>query len=193
MKSTESFRRCTHGWSLFVLILAVVFSIIGTNESTFACTCVSSTVEERVSSTPVVFEGRVVKKRKKPEFGNSGAVEIEFKVSKIWKGQDQERLVVYAPTHGQAGCGYGFRRTFKYVVFAHPGNQNWGENLGQIDKENKDLVLWTSLCSGNKMSLFARKTKRELRKLTAQTTSDETSETTSKPRNSKILKPSDTN
>ena len=70
-----------------VVVLAALLLVLGANE-VLACSCVQPTVEEAVRRADAVFLGTI----KTLTFAEnpSSRVVVEFEVSRVWKGRDQQ-------------------------------------------------------------------------------------------------------
>ncbi|MDZ4698636.1 MAG: hypothetical protein SH809_02925 [Rhodothermales bacterium] len=103
-------------------MLAVLFLLAP--KAAHACDCLipdSPTVER--DQADAVFAGRVLSVTR---FDDRNAVVID--VSKGWKGDTEERMIIWTTTNGGAACGYHFERDTSYLIYAH-GTQGYGLNV----------------------------------------------------------------
>ena len=90
-----------------------------------ACLCApSGSPTEALAEADAVFAGEVVAIRAlgHPPYRLSSAdpVEVEFRVSKVWKGPRRDSLTVETETSG-ISCGYQFKKGRRYIVYALEG------------------------------------------------------------------------
>lgn len=95
--------------SLKILSLAS-FVIILAAESSFACSCIRSPVEEEFRNADAVFLGRVVGVG---GFLSSGGARLE--VEESWKGVDLDEVTVHTIPNT---CAFSFKEGETYVIFA---------------------------------------------------------------------------
>lgn len=94
--------------ALKILSLAS-FVIILAAESSFACSCIRSLVEEEFRNADAVFLGRVVSVGGFLSFGGA-----RFKVEKSWKGVDLDEVIVHTVPNT---CAFSFEEGETYVIF----------------------------------------------------------------------------
>jgi hypothetical protein len=115
---------------LFLLSIAVLgFSA----DTGLACTCAPSpSAAHELKRATAVFSGKVVKVEKHNEAaGIFARVEAVFKVSRVWKGVENETVSVFTSSMSTA-CGYRFQKGLTYLVYAYG---------------NEDGKLATSICA----------------------------------------------
>jgi len=98
----------------------LVLSVILTPNSVNACSCVSQTVEEAVSSSDAIFEGRVLEVGTSANEDSESALinMVRMRVVRSWKGVTEEQLILRT-ANNEAGCGYPFRVNQSYLVYAN--------------------------------------------------------------------------
>ncbi|MFD3448382.1 hypothetical protein ACFDTO_27690 [Microbacteriaceae bacterium 4G12] len=97
---------------LFVLSLSFLFAYAIPHVS--ACSCMQVTVEDAFAKSAAVFEGKVIKKSKWEDGGQSGDA-VLFEVQTNYKGADTSQVIVYTPW---SSCGIPFRQGNSYLVYA---------------------------------------------------------------------------
>ena len=107
---------------VFALGLVALFAL---PRPAHACLCApSGSPTEALAEADAVFAGEVVAIRAlgHPPYRMSSAdpVEVEFRVSKVWKGPRRESLTVETEASG-ISCGYQFKKGRKYIVYAREG------------------------------------------------------------------------
>ena len=107
---------------VFALGLVALFAL---PRPAHACLCApSGSPTEALAEADAVFAGEVVAIRPlgHPPYRLSTAdpVEVEFRVSKVWKGPRRETLMVETEASG-ISCGYQFQKGQKYIVYAREG------------------------------------------------------------------------
>lgn len=109
---------------VFALGLVALFAL---PRPAHACLCApSGSPTEALAEADAVFAGEVVAIRAlgHPPYRLSSAdpVEVEFRVSRVWKGPRRERLTVETEFSG-ASCGYEFKKGRKYIVYTWQGTR----------------------------------------------------------------------
>jgi hypothetical protein len=114
------------------LTAGVVAALIAIDtRSARACSCAVQTPEQAFAGSTAVFLGIAREIAQTPIPSSFGPLlEVEFEVSRVWKGDVTLTQVVVTPT-GSTVCGFGFQTGRAYLVY---GNRN-------------DSGLWTSICS----------------------------------------------
>jgi hypothetical protein len=122
----------------------VLLAVTLNPESAYACSCASQTVEEAVSSSDAVFEGRVVEVRKGADSSSVSTRmnTVRLLVVRSWKGVAKEAVTVRTATN-EAGCGYPFRANQSYLVYANSSQAGLQTGLCSrtrpIDEAEEDL------------------------------------------------------
>jgi hypothetical protein len=87
------------------LVVASLVALLGTPSSAMACSCAPASRDQVISSTPVVFEGRVLR------VDTRGAVQVTtLKVVRPIKGVSSGATVKARSRTSSAACGYDFGR-----------------------------------------------------------------------------------
>jgi len=116
------------------VLMVVTFLAFFPAGKAYACSCANGTAKEKLERSESVFVGKVVQKgwlTKKIDGFKSR--QYTFKVEKAWKGVDKKRISVYSLDGASDSCGYAFKQSESYLVYA----------------SETDGRLLTSLCSGN--------------------------------------------
>lgn len=80
--------------------------------------------ERALDRSTAVFAGQVANISKgSPLPGSPARASVSFRVSKVWKGPEQETLEVTTP-RGRPACGYPFSEGRKYLVYAEGKNMS---------------------------------------------------------------------
>ncbi|MGO4538882.1 hypothetical protein [Paenibacillus sp. 2TAB19] len=111
-----------------IVAVAVLFCIgVVKPAKVFACSCaMAQSAEEQVKDelerSSAVFAGKVLTVTQPPEkeiMSSADPVEVQFEVSEVWKGDVQERTVVYTAL-SSASCGIeNFVAGAEYIVSAY--------------------------------------------------------------------------
>jgi hypothetical protein len=132
-----------------IILLFIVVSLILLNIAIVsACSCVQpAPPKESLEQSTAVFAGKVVDINVSGGAAISSAdpVTVTFEVSKIWKGLDNESLVLTTARDG-ASCGYSFKQGEEYLVYTY----------GEGDK------LSTGICSRTRLLASAKDDLQEL-------------------------------
>lgn len=111
---------------LFVVFL-VAFVVLAIPKKAYACSCVEynsikEQIEEDASTADAIFIGRVTKIE---EVGEE-KLKVTFSVLRVWKGPQYRILFVetYNP-ETTAACGFPFRISVEYIVFAYRDDLNF--------------------------------------------------------------------
>jgi hypothetical protein len=90
----------------------------------YACSCmVPRPVERELADSSAVFSGEVIDVEKRPQVST-----VTFRVSKLWKGKQQETRTVSTPS-SDAACGYPFKERREYLVYAHGKEESLKDNV----------------------------------------------------------------
>jgi hypothetical protein len=90
----------------------------------YACSCmVPRPVERELADSSAVFSGEVIDVEKRPQVST-----VTFRVSKLWKGKQQETRTVSTPS-SDAACGYPFKEGREYLVYAHGKEESLKDNV----------------------------------------------------------------
>ncbi|TVX93806.1 hypothetical protein [Paenibacillus agilis] len=114
-----------------LLFLSGIISITG--NKAYACSCAGGSTKERLERSSVVFEGEVIKKGGTKQSQFHGLREYTFKVNTVWKGNQSNKVTIYAFDGNEASCGIGFKKGESYLVFSY----------------HDEELLQTNYCSGN--------------------------------------------
>ena len=103
-----------------------LLAALGRPESVHACTCAPSGLPgEALERADAVFAGKVTSIKFKGtspyRLSSADPVEVEFKVSRVWKGPLRETFTVETENSG-ISCGYQFKEGRNYIVYT------WGSN-----------------------------------------------------------------
>ncbi|MGQ8872534.1 hypothetical protein [Paenibacillus sp. TSA_86.1] len=121
--------------AVLVLILCATSVIVWPGERAYACSCVESSVQEKLETYTAVFTGKVVEISGPSIFSNEKNKKYTLDVDTAWKGVDAKQMTVLISNLGEGACGTTLTKDLSYLIFA---NQN-----------DKDGKLHSSLCSGN--------------------------------------------
>ena len=107
--------------TLMSFTIIASFVLIGSMDSTFACSCITSPPPiEALEESTVVFSGTVLYVDRGllgiDDF--LGSISVTFDVERSWKGVTEKTVVVETSSSGGL-CGYGFKESEKYLVYAH--------------------------------------------------------------------------
>lgn len=103
-----------------------LLAALGRPEPVHACTCApSGSPAEALERADAVFAGEVTSIKFKGtspyRLSSADPVEVEFKVSRVWKGPLRETFTVETENSG-ISCGYQFKKGRNYIVYT------WGSN-----------------------------------------------------------------
>ena len=106
-------------------LAAALLALLAGVESAHACTCApSGSPAEALERADAVFAGKVTSitfKGTSPyRLSSADPVEVEFRVSRVWKGPRRETLTVETENSG-ISCGYQFKKGRTYIVYATDG------------------------------------------------------------------------
>lgn len=106
-------------------LAAALLVLLSGAESAHACTCASSgSPAEALERADAVFAGKVTSIKFKGtspyRLSSVHPVEVEFRVSQVWKGPLQETLTVETE-NSEISCGYEFEKGQTYIVYATDG------------------------------------------------------------------------
>ena len=88
-----------------------------------ACQCTMPVENPTLAASSAVFSGEVVKIDQPSPFKSGADLETDtFRVYEVWKGPEQETLVVHTALMGMS-CGYPFKEGQEYLVYAYTGKQ----------------------------------------------------------------------
>ena len=151
-----------------VLALSILLFISVAYSTSLAGRCAPRTLQENFDSHEVVFSGTVEEKNEAPEeYGQTfesverswvtPAIEVRFKVDKIWKGNTNDHVTLYTTDPSPSTSrpyvhpsGYPFESNSKYLVFASYTKSRIKEDNDDAEPSNNDeLHLRTSWCAGN--------------------------------------------
>jgi len=145
--------RDTRGLAVALVLLAFIICM---PSLTFACSCMAYPEDEAkavaiaFARADVIFLGTVSAVKSK-RFRPLAVRDATFDVLSVWKGQIGRNLTVVRAAIGVLACGYKFRKSGNYLVFA-----NW-------DAEQE--ILWTNMCELTREQSKAQGLIRELDKL----------------------------
>jgi Tissue inhibitor of metalloproteinase len=115
---------------IFIIFISIffLFSLKG-----YACSCVPpDTPEKELQQADAVFSGKVIKVEEggSGEFSanSSSQVSVTLEVKEIWKGIEENRIVVKTEQHS-ASCGYEFEKNKEYIVYAQKQGNEWYVSL----------------------------------------------------------------
>lgn len=111
----------THLVTLARAVVVAALACLMVPSAALACSCIQMSAEQRVRSTPVIFQGRVVEvRRTRPEGAGYEEVAATMQVSERWKGDVGEVIRVHGHTATPI-CGYSdFLEGEVLLVMAHP-------------------------------------------------------------------------
>ncbi|WP_454190865.1 hypothetical protein [Paenibacillus sp. Marseille-Q7038] len=136
-------------FSIILIISLVLIQLMTFHPTkTFACSCASLEVKEKLELYSAVFEGTVIdigERKSSPEFSQVRG--YTFAVERAWKGVKDKRVIVTSLDGGSNSCGYQFSEDRTYIVYA------------SLDK---DQTLVTSFCSNNLLSSEAEEDLKQL-------------------------------
>ena len=97
-------------------MLVVALVVLSYAPSAHACSCMSLTPSEGLTSSYAVFTGEVtdIDKNDSTPFGGR---EVTLRVKEMWKGEPSKELRVHTAS-SSAACGYGFVKGVTYLVYA---------------------------------------------------------------------------
>lgn len=106
-------------------LAAALLALLAGVESAHACTCgPSGSPAEALERADAVFAGKVTSitfKGTSPyRLSSADPVEVEFRVSRVWKGPRRETRTVETENSG-ISCGYQFKKGQTYIVYATDG------------------------------------------------------------------------
>lgn len=122
---------------------ALCFIVLSAGEAR-ACMCEVPSPEQQLREAGAIFVGEAVgvgEATSEAKSSNSGLPRggpITFAVEESWKGDPEERVVVFGSGEGGSGCGVDVREGERYLVYARLGG------------ESEDGALETSNCEGTK-------------------------------------------
>ena len=133
---------------LIISILLIFPKLIST--PTQACSCIAPPPpKEKLRTSGLVFRGTVINvKESRKTTGNfiNYQNEIEFQSSKIWKGENSSKIILYTASNG-AACGYNFEKNKEYIIYAYKSGDTYSTtscngNVSdkEIEQESKALV-----------------------------------------------------
>lgn len=107
-----------------------------------ACSCMTLTPSEGLTSSHAVFTGEVtdIEKNTATRFGG---LEVTLRVKRMWKGEPAEEIQVHT-AGSSAACGYAFAKGVTYLVYAvrddaDPLRVSLCSRTAPVDKAKKDL------------------------------------------------------
>lgn len=109
--------------NILVLFALTIFLFVFADSSS-ACTCtflpepVKKQVKNAYSISTAIFEGKVLELIE----SNQGKFAVKFKVSKSWKGEQSNEIIISTLTPSSM-CGYRFKVGKTYLVYARASNQ----------------------------------------------------------------------
>lgn len=128
--------------TFFILISSIVIH----SNIAHACLCAElAQPDEALDQATAIFAGKVVdivyadvSEPKGASIFKLGKRQTTFHVSKVWKGQDMNMIVI---TSNTSQCGYAFQKNKEYIVYAYGEENN----------------LESSICSRTKLLKNAQK------------------------------------
>ncbi|MFC3801470.1 hypothetical protein [Cohnella sp. GCM10012308] len=121
--------------TVFMLAIVVFAGLVTFPPSrAFACSCVDSSIPQKLQDASAVFVGKVAHKGFSSFFTARETRQYAFKVERAWKGVATKRVTIQSIDGDASSCGTGFKRNHTYLVFAY---------------QDEHKQLRTSLCSGN--------------------------------------------
>ncbi|WP_366293960.1 hypothetical protein [Paenibacillus sp. AN1007] len=121
--------------AVLILMLCAASLIVWSGDRAYACSCVESSVKEKLERYSAVFTGKVVKIGGDSIFSSRQYKKYTLDVDTAWKGVDEKKMKILINNMGEDACGTTLTHNQSYLIFA---NQN-----------EKDGKLYSSLCSGN--------------------------------------------
>lgn len=135
MGLNASIRILTARKLMVVFLLAV--SLLFVSPHSFACSCAAYPADEAKAvamaygRADAVFLGIVTGVRSK-RLQPLSVRDATFEVTSSWKGLSSYDGAVVRSANGELACGFNFRKSSRYLVFAH-----WDAEQG---------ILWTNMC-----------------------------------------------
>jgi hypothetical protein len=136
--------------ALVSFVLATVLGVLAlAPDCASACSCAivgsqKERVEQAISDSKAVFSGEAVDFEKGAVATFGPTETVSFRVSKVWKGPEQETLEVGTQVFG-ASCGYPFKEGQEYLVYAYEGKRGLTVDLctetKELSKAGADLAL----------------------------------------------------
>ncbi|WP_169085812.1 hypothetical protein [Paenibacillus sp. PL91] len=142
---------------LFVLCWAILLSaaVIMKPAVVYACSCAmspspESQVKETLEHNTTVFAGKAMKVVQPPEkqmMSSADLVQVNFEVSTVWKGELEQRAIVYTAM-SSASCGYeNFIEGQQYLVSASEVSEKLETGICDLtkplDMAREELkILW---------------------------------------------------
>ncbi len=122
-------------------LVALLFAIVLTSFS-LACSCMmTGTPAEHLGVFDAVFEGEVTEIEHNTR-GVTDFYEIEFKVSRAWKGVTHDEIEIET-SDSSASCGFNFVEGKKYIVYANDEEGRLTVNIcsrtALVDDAREDL------------------------------------------------------
>lgn len=139
----------------------------------FACSCAmpgsaGEQVKGELERKTAIFAGKVLKvtpPEKKEIMSSADLVEVEFEVSKVWKGEPGEKTLVYTAL-SSASCGIeNFQEGAEYLVSAYENQDVLETNIcdmtKQLDSAGEELKVLGEGKAPEPIPLSASKEKEE--------------------------------
>ncbi|MGF6352233.1 hypothetical protein ABIE27_000129 [Paenibacillus sp. 4624] len=121
--------------TVLVLLLFAANVIVWPGERAYACSCVESSVKEKLKTNAAVFTGKVVEIGGGSIFSSERYKKYTLDVDTAWKGVDAKKMTILINDLGEESCGTTLVKERSYLIFAN--------------QDDKDGKLYSSLCSGN--------------------------------------------
>ncbi|MEK3824859.1 hypothetical protein [Paenibacillus sp. FSL K6-1558] len=123
------------GPAVLVLLFFVANVMVCPGERAYACSCVESSVKEKLETYSAVFTGKVVEIGGDSIFSSREYKKYTLDVDTTWKGVDAKKTTILINNMGEGACGITLAKDQSYLIFAN--------------QDDKDGKLYSSLCSGN--------------------------------------------
>ncbi len=158
---------------IFIFALFLMF-LFGSDERTFACSCVATATCQSFGRSDVVFVGKVIGSKQQKtvddyETINEGKKdertitkkvtydvgEIYFEVTEAFNGAEKNSRITIYSNIGGGDCGFWFKRGESYLVFAARESSQSPSGISSLTYGNSgeklkvdNNRLWTTICSG---------------------------------------------
>ncbi len=131
-------------WAVAVGFAVCLLTTLALPKPAQACSCApAGPPAEALAEADAVFAGKVtaIKPLGHPPFRLSSAdpVEVEFQVSRVWKGPRLETTVIETEL-SETSCGYEFKKGGTYIVYVHDGRTGLCTRTSPAWRAFQDLV-----------------------------------------------------
>lgn len=130
-------------------LIAIIFLIVSSNNSLYACSCSSpQSPEKEFVGADFVFTGKVIKVEQANNLAGELVVNVTFEVIKSYKGNKDKLITVNTAPHGKS-CGISFEQNNQYLVYASINlgklSANSCSRTSELGRSAEDLKILDSI------------------------------------------------